>query len=374
MTVYLILPAAAILLGVPLCGKCGKIGRLIYCIVFGTAFFIISAVRYCVGYDYILYANWYNRLLFMPTEEVMTWSREKGFSLLAKLMAEYGLNYQAMFIAIAFLIILGVFAYIYFNSSAPWVSTTAFLVFGLYFNSMNFMRQFLAAVIIMYAFKYAYSKRVMRFFALIVFASVFHYSAFAAIPFYLILRVKPNKYSVAVLSVFGFISYIFITPSVKFITGYFYSSYGSENNIEFTSGLSPVYTIAFSVFLLLSVLLRNMLKARNAENDVHIVLMFFAVYFSFLGTVHGIVARISLLFIIPSVLILSAEIFNLLRDLISLTFKRAAQRHKIFAGAVTAAIFILLCGVFYGYLLNNNYNGVVPYKTIFGEEYSESVV
>lgn len=371
MTVYLLLPLAAVILGIPLCGKCGKAGRLIYCAVFGVAFFIISAVRYCVGYDYILYANWYNDLLFMPLEDVTLWSREKGFTLPAKLMAEYGLGYQAIFIIIAFLAALSVFDYIYNHSSVPWVSVTAFLVFGLYFNSMNFMRQFLAAVILMYAFKYAYSRRVMRFLALVAFASVFHFSALAAIPFYFIIRIKPNKYGITALSAFAFISYIFVTPVIKRFTEYYYTGYGSESNVEFNNGLSPVYTIGFAVLLILAFLLKDMLAKRNAENNLQIILMFLAVYFSFLGTSHGIIARLSLLFILPPVLILSADIYIVIKDLVRLTFKNAAKAQKLAAGMLTASFFILLCGLFYGYLLNNNYNGVVPYRTVFDEERGE---
>lgn len=365
MLLYILLPVAAVGFGIPLCRS--KAGRAVYCACFGLIFFVIAAVRYTVGHDYILYANWYNRLLISSIDELTYWSREKGFLIPLKMLADCGLPYQTMFVLIAFFVALGVMLYIYKKSTLPWVSVTAFVSMGLYFISMNFMRQFLAAILITLAFRYIYERHLLRFFAVVMLASVFHFTALVILPFYFILRIPVNKLGFFILTPLAFVSYIFSAPIIEFITGFFYTGYDLDLSVEMSTGLSPVYTIAMALLLLLALLLRKMLIARDPRNDYFITALYFAVYFSFIGTSHGIVARIGLFFMLPAVLILSAEIFITLRQLFTLTFRRMDKRRYIYAGLI-CAVFIGLAGGFYGFLLAGNYNGVVPYQTIFSNE------
>jgi len=372
LLIYILLPVAAIVFGVFLCReKLKSAGKVIYCALAGAGLFAVAAMRLEVGYDYILYANWFNDLRLMSEGEIILWSREKGFTLPLKIMADVSSSFQVMFVLIAFVITLGVILLVYRRSAAPWVSVTAFLVFGLFFNSLNFMRQFIAAVFIAFALFYVAKNRFFRFAGLVLLASAFHFSALLLLPFFFILKIKLNYISLVVMLAGSVVAYIYITPLMDCVTNYFYKGYDPVTSIEAAHGLTPAYTIAFAVFFVLAFLLRKMICRRNPHANTLLMAMYFVVFFSFLGTVHGILSRLALLFIVAPVLILSAEIYMVLRDLIRLTFKDAEMSKKkarVFAAAVLSLVFLGLGGFYYSFLLEDNYNGVVPYRTIHERE------
>jgi transmembrane protein EpsG len=368
LLIYIVIPLAAIIFGIFLCReKLDNTGKIIYCTLSGAGLFAVAAMRFEVGYDYILYANWFDRLRLMTDTEIMHWSREKGYALPAKIFADVFADFQVMFVLIALVITLGITLLIYRRSAVPWVSVTLFLTFGLFFNSMNFMRQFIAAVFIAFALFYVAKNRFFRFAGLVLLASAFHFSALLLLPCYLILKIKLNYISLAVMSVLSIIAYIFVTPLMNLVTGYFYTAYDPVLHIEAAGGLTPVYTIAFAVFFALAFLLRKMLTQRNPHANVLLMSMYLAVFFSLLGTAHGILSRLALLFIVAPVLILSADIYEVLRDLIRLTFRNSKKNMRICA-VVMGLIFLTGIGLYYRFLLNDNYNGVVPYRSIHERE------
>jgi hypothetical protein len=371
LLIYIILPAAAVIFGVFLCrdsfGKSGRAGKVIYCALTGSGLFAVAAMRFEVGYDYILYANWYNNLRLMSESEIMAWSREKGFTLPVKILSDVFSDFQVMFALIALVITLGVMLLIYRRSAAPWVSVTAFLVFGLFFNSLNFMRQFIAAVFIAFALFYVAKNRFFRFAGLVLLASAFHFSALLLLPCFFVMKIKLNYISLVILSAGAAAAYIYVTPLMDCVTAYVYRGYDPVTSVEAASGLTPAYTIAFAVFFFVAFLLRKMISHRNPHANTLLMAMYFAVFFSLLGTVHGIISRLALLFIVAPVLILSAEIYIVLRDLIRMTFKDSKKRAKVFAASVVSLIFLGMSGFYYYFLLTDGeegYNGVVPYRTI----------
>jgi len=366
------MPVAAIIMGLFLCReKTGSKGKLIYCVGAGAGLFAVAAIRYAVGYDYILYANWFGRLRFMSGTELTHWSREKGFAIPAKFLADMFPEPQIMFALIAFAVTAGVMLLIYKRSPVPWVSVAAFLTSGLFFISMNFMRQFIAAVIIAFALRYVAKKRFCRFAGLILFASVFHYSALLLLPFYFLLKIKLNYISLSLMLTASIIIYMFVTPLMDIATNFFYTRYDPVTHIEAANGLSPVYTIVFALFFALAFMLRNMLKIRNKHANTLLVSMYFAVFFGLLGTSHAILSRLALLFIIAPILILSADIYTILRDLILLMFK-GSKKNTVVWGALVSLFFLCINGLYYHYLLSVNFNGVVPYQTVFDRQEVET--
>jgi transmembrane protein EpsG len=372
LLIYIALPAAAIVFGVYLCReKLGNAGKIIYCSLAGAGLFAAAAMRFEVGYDYILYANWFNDLRLMSESEIMNWSREKGFTLPVKIMADVFSDFQVMFALIALIITLGVMLLIYRRSAVPWVSVTAFLAFGLFFNSLNFMRQFIAAVFIAFALFYVAKNRFSRFAGLVLLASAFHFSALLLLPFYFIFRIKLNYISLAVMLAGSAAAYIFVTPLMNMVTSRFYTGYDPVTSVEAASGLTPVYTIAFAVLFVAAFLLRKMLTARNPHANTLLMAMYFTVFFSLLGTAHGIIARLALLFVVAPVLVLSADIYEVLRSLIRITFKDSRKSAKICAASIVSLIFLAAGGFYYYFLLTDGeegYNGVVPYRTIHERE------
>ncbi len=70
MLIYYILLAVSCA-AMPLCGKkCGKWGKIVYCVVFAVLFTVVSAVRFQVGHDFNSYGGIYADLLFYDIDEI----------------------------------------------------------------------------------------------------------------------------------------------------------------------------------------------------------------------------------------------------------------------------------------------------------------
>ena len=141
MFVYIALLAASVFLGVSLCGKkCGKAGRAVYCIISALIFIIVSASRFEVSYDYNLYGRIYDRMTFSEIEDLMTIKMEKGFIIPLYALSLGFPEYYYLFIAPSIVIYTALFMLIFKNSSNPWISVVSFLCFGVFFNSLCFLR------------------------------------------------------------------------------------------------------------------------------------------------------------------------------------------------------------------------------------------
>lgn len=339
---------------------------MVYAGIMGLILFIVAAVRRSTGYDYNLYAKWYYDYMFKSFDNLTTEKVEKGFTIPFKIMSRFFYNYQAMFIVIAFILTLLVMIYVYKNSSNVWISVSAFLCLGLFFNSMNFMRQIIAALIVMYALRYIESKQFLRFLALILFASTIHFSALLMILFFFILQIKMNYIVLAIYSIFGIAAYINSGAIMTLATKYVYKGYDPTKNIEMIKGQPPVCFIAFAVFFILAFLLRKDLIKKRAFNSILINCAFFTMFFEFFGTKHTIISRFSILFYLAPILVLSADMLPLLIEKAKKLVK--AEKHKKLAAICVYSLVLLSSLSLYQYFLNHNYNGVVPYKTIFSSE------
>jgi len=363
MTVYYTLLIGSLALGAPLCENRNKTHIKIYLGVVFLAFFVIAAIRKISGYDYNLYAGWYNELIFKNYSWITSWSREKGFTVPLKILSVVTLDYRVMFAVIAFIIAAGVTAYIYKFSGRAYVSVAAFIMTGLYYNSLNFMRQFIAAIIVSYAFYYVYTKQPLRFYVLVLFASCFHFSALLLIPFYFILRIKPNYKTLAVYCAIAAVTFIYSVPIMELATEYFYKSYDPLTSSHMLLGLPESYTLVFGALFVLFFILRKDLADRYAFNSVLINAYFFAVYFMFIGIKHSIIARFAMLFLVAPIIVLIPASISVINEKLSRKFKSRAKAIKI----LTAVGFCLYGLTFHAILLVNNYNGVLPYMTIFGD-------
>lgn len=370
MTVYYILLIGAFVIGVPLCKDWGlpekkaKFLRFTYCFIIGFAFFLLAAIRKSTGYDYNLYASWFNQMYFMPYEQLAFWSREKGFTVPVKILQVISENYQIMFIAISFVIAAGVMLFIYKYSPLPYVSAAAFLAFGFYFISMNFMRQMIAAIIVAYALKYINSNQPLRYLVYILLASCFHFSALLMIPFYIILKIKMNWAVLGVYAAISVVLFIYSEDLMLTVTEYFYSSYDPLQSIHMTMGLNPVYTVIFGVLFMLAFLFRKSLIRKNKYNSILINALFFTMFFEFIGIKHSVVSRFMLFFALAPIIILIPDLIKVILEAIKkITIRK--RRLYITLSYSVCAVFAILGALLYGFFLERNYNGVVPYQTVW---------
>jgi hypothetical protein len=380
LLIYFVLLIGAVAAGVPFCkkrdGEQNKLLVKIYLALVFLALFIIAAIRKSTGYDYNLYATWYNRLVFMNYEQLMAWSREKGFTVPLRILTVITRDFQPMFVIISFIIAAGVVVYIYKNSSSAYISVAAFISFGLYYNSMNFMRQIIAAIIVSFALNYIDSKQPLRYFILVLFASTMHFSALLMLPFYFILMIKMNYIVLGVYAAVSVVTFIFSEPIVEFATGYFYTEYVLDNP-HMTAGLPVEYTVIFGIMFALYFIFRKDLIKKRSLNSILINAYWFAVYFEFIGIKHSVLSRFALLFLVAPLLALTPDLIQVIIEKIQVRFANSKGRdiyaeHYTTSNSKARVFSVLAVAAFciYGLtvhtvLILNNYNGVVPYRTVY---------
>lgn len=363
MLIYFFLLAGVIAAGIPLCSKkCGKTGRIIFCAAAAVVFILISALRFQVGYDYNLYGGTYFNMQYATFEDIGADKMEKGF-----LLPLYVLNlafeeYYVVFIYTSIIIYPAVFYLICKNSSNPWISTTAFLCLGVFFNSMCFLRQFIAALIVTYAVQYLNKNQIWRFFILVIAAAAFHWSALLMLGMWVLLIIKPGKIYLGIVTV-GTVVFCFVSRSLMYWAidkFYMYKDYDPATNPEASMGLPIWYTIMFGVLFVVSFIFRKRLIEKNQKNSLYINCLMYTVVFEAMGTRHGVLSRFAILVYLPAVLYLVPDIVTVIKEYISDTFELKQKRARVLTivSACVGSLFAVGC---YVMLMLNNYNGVVPY-------------
>lgn len=370
MFVYIALLAASVFLGVSLCGKkCGKAGRAVYCIISALIFIIVSASRFEVSYDYNLYGRIYDSMTFSEIEDLMTIKMEKGFIIPLYALSLGFPEYYYLFIATSIVIYTALFMLIFKNSSNPWISVVSFLCFGVFFNSLCFLRQFIAALVITYAIKYVTAKKPVQFFVFTLAASCFHWSALIMLVMYFFLRIKPGKIYLGIITAMTVVFCIFSKTMMMWFIDHFYmyKGYNPETSVEASVGLPPRYTIIFGIIFLICFFFRKRLMEKNPANAVYINCMMYDVVFEACGMRHAILSRFALLVFLPPLLYLIPDVVTVIKEYID--EKTNSSIKKTVASVLTCAatcVFVVGC---YIILILNNYNGVYPYVSIFDRPY-----
>ena len=376
MAIYYFLLAGVIVAGVPLCSKrCGRSGRIIYCCAAALVFIFISALRFNVGYDYYQYATVYFNMKYTGIEDIMYDRMEKGFTFPLYALNLGFENYITVFVYTSIIVYASIFYLIYKNSSCPWISVASFLCFGIFFNSLCFLRQIIAAIIIAYAFKYINSKMPVRFFILVLAASAFHWSALIMLLLFFLVKIKPG-YLYLGLVIAGTI--IFCIFSMSFLTWatehfYMYSGYAlTSNHILF--GLDPHFAIMDAVIFIVCFIFRKRLIEKNPANAAYINCMMYTTVFETMGIRHSVLSRFAILTYIPPMLYMLPDLVYVIKDYIA---ERFALKGRNFTRAVNicavSASAIFAFG-FYVLQMFTDESGVVPYVSqmnrpfeLFGE-------
>lgn len=366
MIVYISLLAAAVIAGIPLCSsKCQKWGKIVYCSVFALVFILISVFRYGVGYDFHSYGAYCYNMGQSDIEYLMTDKMEKGFVLPVYIFNLAVDKYYSIFIYTSLVIYVSVFGLIYKRSSIPWISVAAFLCFGLFFNSLCFLRQFIAAIIVAYAMKYTNMKEYPRFLVLVLCAGAFHWSALIMAVLYLFLKIKPSYLYLGIAAAGTTLFCIFSRQLMLWFVDnfYMYRGYNPDVSSEAGTGLPARYTIMFGVLFAVCFAFRKQLIEKNEKNSIYINCLMFTTIFEAMGMRHAILSRFAILTYLPAILWLLPDLVVVVREYISekISLPRIKNAVKIGAAGIST-VFAAGC---YLLLILNNYNGVMPYNTIF---------
>ena len=356
MLFYLILFGAITAYGYLLCNKTKiKYRNGIFISTAFTFLCILSCIRYEVGFDYSLggYTGEWREILQTPFSEFMNLRHEKGYVLFQYLLKSFGENYQIVYIGTSILvaILAGWFIYKYAEDKV-W---GFFLIYGLgmYYCSMNLIRQTIAGLIFAFAVEMAKNKKIIPYILLTILASSFHKSAILMIPFYFILQIKFTKKTFAIYSLIT--AGIFLTSPyiLDIVTKFWYGYY--VNSIYLLDGNEWFYLITPIILFTIVFIFRDKICEDDKSNNIYINCAFFNLFFYIIGARHTLVDRFTIYFE-PALIIGLSILINKLR-------KEKSQYFKNTCAFIATAVIII--NVIY---LFEDGHGILPYDTIFTNE------
>ncbi len=364
--VYILLPPVIFLLGLILCSKkTGKVGKAVYCGLFTAATTAVAAFRYNVGTDYPAYKGIFERLIDLELGEFPKDRLEKGYTVSLNIMANSVGDFRIYFALSALLFSAAAAVWIYRNSTSPVISCTAFLMYGMLFYSMNFLRQYTAATVVLYSYEYIKKKDFLRFLAMVLFASCFHWSALIMIPMYFLLQIRIQPIVLTIYFMIAALLLVYSWNVINFVLDSFEKTGIMTANIralltgrEINYGIYTFYFIGYLIlFVLMFIFRKKAFEARN-ENIIYFSSMFFLILVEFWGLKHAIVSRFGLFFVMPAILGLLPETVHAACAFTDEHFKQKKIMH-----AIVYLVFIAASAYFYIEFMIYGGNGCFPYQT-----------
>ncbi len=346
----------------------GEWAKGAYCMLCGVALALVSGLRFMVSTDYYNYWEGFLQSYFLTWEDFSRMRFEKGYLSVSRLLSGFTLGYNILFAAFAVLFAVVISYYIYRRSANVWVSFAAFVGFGFLYNSMCFLRQYTALMIMLFAFRYIEQRRFFRFAILVLLASTFHISAIVMLPFYFILRMPMNKLTLPVSLALCAAVFFKSEAVLEMVTSVAYQKYGATSR-EIVNGTSPGPCIAFLIFLAVCLICYKPLVRQQPYNTFLVNLLYWGVFLELVGIKHAIVSRVALFFMTPAVILLAAELAELFRQWLNRLTKHA--KNSLVATVLAYAILLFPMLILHQHLLDINYNGVVPYQSVFSDAFRD---
>lgn len=311
--------------------------------------FVVSAMRYEIGIDFINYRGIFRLVRNVPNlSELVRLSKvstlELGYLLLNKTVGGVTKEPQWIFVITSFIILSFIFLSIKKYSSKVWLSVYLFCV-GPYISSFNLVRQYIAVGILFFSYQYIKERKLKQYLLLMVLASTFHISALLLIPLYFILNINLNKKNMFITIAISVLIVIFFKQIILIAQLFFYSYY-TRGSFGMSKGNVNNLLIAFMYFFS-TMLFRNDLLNKNKDNK-------FLINWSFINFILSIISM--RLWIITRLMAYSGVFNVLLIPEVVCSIKN--KNTKIIIGLV----FIILTLILHIYTLINPMNRLVPYQ------------
>lgn len=188
---------------------CNEEGRIVIKRKDGTRFFLIlscieliifTGLRgHTIGADTVLYLDALKHYTGISLAEVFTaplvypYDFEVGYFILTKICGFLHLPPTAFLFVLSILIYVPLFKYIYRNSSHPYISVFTYFAFGFFSYSLGIFRQFIAIGVILSALRFIEEKKFWKYLIAVLFAMLFHLTAFIALPLYFLAKINWKK-------------------------------------------------------------------------------------------------------------------------------------------------------------------------------------
>lgn len=336
----------------------------------------VSSIRFAVGYDYLyIYVPAFDDIVGLSFLEIFTNEQrhELGYVLLQYLVCVISDDFRLLYFVTSFIIFGLVCLFFYKYSNDKILSVFLYISLGLFYSSMNFIRQNIAALLVSFAFMQIKEKKLLNFIILVIFAGFFHKSAFFMLPFYFVLQFKFSNFIIVSYCTITVLILLYSTPLIYFAVDKFFPWYLNNSiNLAFIEQGIPWYylIVPFSIFVFVYI------YKNQFDDDEHFQLniSFFSLFFFVLGWKHFIIERFTLFFQFL-VIILIGTIVSKVNSLnhYNLKFVYNGLSANFYKSLPYLVIFVLATGL-HCLLLFDDGHSVLPYQTIFGELYNRYIL
>jgi len=315
----------------------------------GITFWLFASVRYVIGFDYRFYEKIFLSASNRNLAELLTSKTiEPGYSFLNLATSYLGGNYRAFLFIFHLIFTLLVFTWISRYSPSPWLSIYLFVTLQYFALSMNFLRQALAAAIILWIYPFLKTRRFLPCIAIILFASTFHRTALAMLPLCFLLTLRPTHRHYVSALLTTTITYLSMDTAIGAILRFLpkYQHYLTE---KYWQGNSIIYILLpLGCFLFTVPLLKQACRNPNIS-PVLVNAIFYAFLIQIFITKHFILERFS---IYVSFFALIA-----LPETVNAPCKLSQQARTV--------ILMVGCFAYFLFAASQNFHGVYPYRGIW---------
>lgn len=216
--------------------------------------FIVSAFRGDFTTDYNNYLNLFNLYNNIDFSNIFKaeFNQEIGYIILSRLIGVYTENEIYLFIITSFIILYAHFFQFNKYSSYIWLSILMFVTIGSFYTSFNITRQILAVSIIFLGSRFLYERKPLKYFFVVIIATLFHTTSLIMIVFYFILNLKFSFKNLFFMFSGAIIAMVFLKDLIVFFQNIVYSNYTESSygmtGLSFSSTIIPIALLTFSLF------------------------------------------------------------------------------------------------------------------------------
>lgn len=261
-----------------------------YLLVMALACWLLASLRYVTGFDYRFYESAFQSIAVNGLGGA-DWS-EPGYLLLNQAVSLLWNDYRAFLFVFHFLLTALVFAWIGRYSPSPWLSVFLFLTLQYFALGMNFLRQALAAAIVLWVYPFLKDRRFLPACGVVLLAACFHRTALIMLPLCAALTLPPTKRHYGLAALAAGAVYFLMDPLIDTAVTIApkYQHYLTE---KYWQGNSVLYVLMpLGCLLFVIPLLRQTVREKSSPVLVNSV--FYAFLIQLFITRHFILERLSI--------------------------------------------------------------------------------
>ena len=126
----------------------------------------------------------------------------------------------------------------------------------------------------------------------------------------------------------------------------------------------------FALFFAAAFIMRKEITDRDPSGTVFLNCMFFTLFFELLGVKHSVLSRFGIFFIIPAAIVLMPRIALIIAEKCRKKTDSTGGKGRLLPIAALS-LFSAANIAMYGLMIAGNYNGVMPYRSIFDTPVTE---